>query len=320
MFHLHDVLREVEHPVYHLVTSDMEGISEDSILQYFTYNEKRLNHLFNDDPHGAERIIREYFFIDGIQNQILRDRINFLQKNKSTDFSETLKSVITDEHDLLPLNLFDGNPYILRDESYFYEICQLAPSSNSHYWLTQVILETTSTLNLNYKVRLDPFVKVPLEEYNPMGYRMIVYGRPLDWEKLRGLVSIDDGEWMSDDPKSSIGRTQYCWKPSDGELHLTIEELPGESNLQVRGSRYFHAIIDQGNGRVKHCDGALRIYTDAEYKTRLKHHIKSTEVTKIGKRYKIFQLDDEVDQKVLVDLITTFYIWNEDVQKYFGRS
>ena len=107
-------------------------------------------------------------------------------------------------------------------------------------------------------------------------------------------------------------------KPTAKEIHFTCEELPNKNEVHYRGSRYFHAIIDKKTGLVKHCDGAISIYSEDELEFRSKYHVRNSEVRKIGKRVKIFQLDDQIERKIFIDLITSYMVWNYDLIRYFN--
>lgn len=70
--------------------------------------------------------------------------------------------------------------------------------------------------------------------------------------------------------------------------------------------------------KVTHCDGALRIYDQDEIKIRQRFHVRQPEVRKIGKRVKLFLINDEIDQELFMSLATNFFMWNEDAINYFN--
>jgi len=57
-----------------------------------------------------------------------------------------------------------------------------------------------------------------------MFQKMLVYGRPLDWDRLRKLKE-EHGQYIDAKPYSEIGTTQYVWRPEENEIHFTCEEL-----------------------------------------------------------------------------------------------
>ena len=64
-------------------------------------------------------------------------------------------------------------------------------------------------------------------------------------------------------------------------------------------------------------DGAIRIYSFEEIEVRNTCHVK--DIGKIGKRIKIFQIDNELELEDWSNIASSFYVWNEDVQKYFSN-
>ncbi len=198
------------------------------------------------------------------------------------------------------------------------------PATNSCYWLYQH-LGAIGRRDL-IKIRLDPLIHEPVETFNPMELRMQVYGTALDWERVKTLSTIEHTEFIPDVRSNrDIHKTDLFWKPVGDEIHFTCEELPKQEFIDQRGSRYFHAIFQKQTGNIKHCDGAIRFFTEDEYVQRLAWHIKSNEVTRIGKRIKVFQVDvpkEEVEQEPVkhrdfVNLVTSFFVWNQDIRNYF---
>lgn len=60
----------------------------------------------------------------------------------------------------------------------------------------------------------------------------------------------------------------------------------------------------------------------------MEKHIKENEVTRVGTRVKVFQFDvpetelptEPITHQQFIDLVTTFFVWNHDVQGYFNPS
>jgi hypothetical protein len=69
---------------------------------------------------------------------------------------------------------------------------------------------------------------------------------------------------------------------------------------------------------ITHCDGALRFFNQDDFKIRLKYHIKHSNARRIGKRIKIFQIDEPIEQSLFMNLATTFLVWNKDALEYFN--
>lgn len=190
---------------------------------------------------------------------------------------------------------------------------------NSSHWLGLLILNETFGKGRNFKVRLDPLMREPTETFQPYMALMHLYGRKLNWERLKSLQSEEFGQWLGDGlSTTSILTTDYVWRPEDQEIHFTCEEIPKPKCIATRGSRYFHAIFDRRTGNIIHCDGALRIYDQYEIELRQKYHVRQTEVRKIGKRVKLFLINDEIGQELFMSLATNFLVWNEDAIRYFN--
>ena len=186
--------------------------------------------------------------------------------------------------------------------------------------ISRTIIRLTEEKGLNFKIRLDPFIEEDKSKYRKTIQKMLVYGKPLDWKRLKVLKNEEHGKWIAEKANSNIGVTDFVWSPMGNEIHFTCEELPKTNLSGYRGSRFFHAIFDKTTGEIKHCDGANRFYKPEEFKKRTKYHVKDAQVRKIGTRIKIFQLDDRIDQNLFIKLITNFFVWNEDIQNYFGRK
>lgn len=200
-------------------------------------------------------------------------------------------------------------------------------AANSGYWLFNELFSIGREDLI--KVRLDPLIHEPADTFNPMEFRMQVYGTKLNWERIKNLTEIEQTEFSPDARMfPEIYRTDLVWKPVDDEIHFTCEELPQPKLIKERGSRYFHAIFQKETGFLKHCDGAIRIYSDEEMATRLTHHIKSSTVTRIGTRVKVFQIDVPKDELLsepithndFLNLVTSFFVWNHDILEYFNTS
>lgn len=226
---------------------------------------------------------------------------------------ESLKDLEVDKNNLIDLSKFDININAFQRNGYVFGIVPITASPNASYWLTETIIN--SGINNISKVRLDPFFIYALNEHKPIFYRMLCYGQELNWQRIEKLKQDEHCRWMPDSQSSKIEFTDLVWSPRDGEIHLTCEELPKITAINYLGSRYIHAIYSIKDQEFIHIDGALRFYSYDEHHERKNSHIRK--IGKIGKRIKIFQVDGQINKKLLCDLITTFFVWNEDVQNYF---
>jgi hypothetical protein len=248
--------------------------------------------------------------------RILNNSSHAQYKNLLNDLNSIDKSIL--EKYIEEYNYVIAKINLLKDKDQGRRAFCFASQTNSSYWISCTIIRLTEEKGLNFKIRLDPFIEEYKSEYKIMFQKMLVYGKPLDWERLRRLKEEEYGQWLDEKTYSKIGTTDFVWRPMGNEIHFTCEELPKINCLDYRGSRFFHAIFDKITGNIKHCDGAIRFYTLEEFKKRTQYHVRNTQVRKIGTRIKIFQIDDFIDQNVFTTLAATFFVWNEDIQKYFG--
>ncbi len=188
---------------------------------------------------------------------------------------------------------------------------------NSSHWLFEYLCNIGKRIPI--RIKLNPYFYIGYESFDPVFYKMYLHGKDLDWDRIFGLKKIEEGAWIPISPTlSHSSRTEFVWTPDENIISFTCEELPKESNLAINGSRYFHAKIDRNTRKIIHCDGAIRIYTESEFKKRTEFPIKSAEVTKIGKRIKFFQIDHPLEITQFSTLATKFFVWNEDVMSYFN--
>jgi len=319
MFHIFDVLDDKKHPQHDLLKEDLAQIDAEE-LEKFCDNHHIAFHIQSWEDKDLGR--RAYYLIDYLQKQIAIERIKAMlctdERPKPYD-SPNLKSTLIDKNHLISLNELEPDGYGLFLNGYAYLLTPSIRGSNSSYWVFDAIMKIASQGNNDldrFKVRLDPFIEKPLAEYRPMGYKMTIYGLPLNWERLQNLKEEDHGQFMDENNDTGKGRTDYVWKPIGHELHFTCEELPTENACAYRGSRYFHAIFEKGSGKIIHCDGAIRIYDLNELGDRKQYHVRRPEARKVGKRIKIFQIDTPLSQKDFSKLVSSFFVWNDDLYQY----
>lgn len=225
-----------------------------------------------------------------------------------------LNGISVDAEGLVPLSAFQikGDALCCNDQAFF--VLPAVPASNANYWLLQNI-QRKGLVN-SVSVRLDPLLHGPETELAGNFYRMDVYGRPLDWDRIRSLREIEHGRWMPGTLSTKSLFTDYAWTPHADEVDFVCEELPPIVEVESRGARYLHAIYDKRSNCLTHLDGAIRFYTPSELDTREKVHVRNA--GKIGRRTKVFRTDQPVDPATLSDIVQAFFVWNYDVARYFG--
>ena len=314
-----DVMSQSNHEFHGLLMEDIRSISNESLTKFCQEHDiERLISRSNDKDLAR----RQWFIERQISREIALLRANELKADKlihepysSHDFGE----IEIDENSLIPVNTLELFNVGLCHRNQVYQMSPSLYQPNSSHLLSNLIINETFKNGYDFRIRLDPLVVAPKNEFQPYFQLMEIYGKKLDWERLKTLKHDEFGQWLGDGLSTpSIYISDYVWSPSKDEVHFTCEELPKKSYLDIRGSRYFHAIFDKKTGRIIHCDGALRYYTNEEYDERIHYHVRQPEVRKVGKRVKLFQLDQPIDQSLFMRLATNFLVWNEDAIGYFN--
>lgn len=325
MFEIHEVLQNIDHPEYKNLKKDFAEINTEDLTNYV--EEHQIDFFldrYDDKDHGR----RLHYFVNQINKEVARVRIEKLidPTNRQDPYSfDNLKELIVDKNNLASIDQFNIDNFGLEKNNLVYCLCPLLEQSNSSYWIFKSIMKFTKENELKFKIRLDPFLEIPLNDYQPMFYKMLVHGKQLDWQRLLSLRNDDFGQWFDEKEYTHMGFTDYVWCPNGNEIHFTCEELPALNLQGVKTSRYFHAILSKKTGGIIHCDGALRVYSNHDLKSRSNYHVKDSEARKVGKRVKIFQYDSkennnkEIDQNTFCQLVVNFFVWNDDVQYYFNK-
>jgi hypothetical protein len=311
------ILDDASHDKHHLLKSDLASLNTDDIRRFGEKYDIDFWLSSKEDPQDERRT--EYF-VHLMQRAVAAERLKELLKRvrRPLPYLHNLKDIALDGHHLISTEIFTGSPFACVYGDYGYELCPATGASNSSYWTTNAVMKIERERNVHFRIRLNPFIEKPLREYRPMQYRMTIYGIPLSWERLKKLKADEFGQWMNEKADGDHSMTEYVWRPNDKELHFTCEELPREEEIVYRGSRYFHAIFDKATGLIKHCDGAIRFYDVDGLQLRRQFHVRQPEVIKAGKRIKIFQIDKtQLHHEDFVLLAKSFFVWNDDVQRYF---
>ena len=115
---------------------------------------------------------------------------------------------------------------------------------------------------------------------------------------------------------SAWERTEFYWKHDGGVKTLEIEEISTRENVLDNRylNRYLHAERDVGAGRLRHFDGAVKVYPRDRYGARLSARLPRVErVQKI----KLFRVDGDVEVERWLEMVGYFFSGNEMVLEYF---
>jgi hypothetical protein len=167
-------------------------------------------------------------------------------------------------------------------------------------------------------VRLDPFLFGPADTFPTLFYRMWMYGRPLDWNRISRLQQPEHGRWLPGTISHRSQFTDFSWSSRDNEVHFVCEEIPTLESVLYEPSRYLHAIYMPDAGSIGHLDGAIRLFTPEEIATRSALHVRNA--GKLGWRQKIFRTDQPVPRETFSAVTQTFFVWNLDIQNYFTQA
>jgi len=307
--------REIE--AYPMASTELQKILSSSKL-----NDRSVLEAIAKDPvsplrQEAATTLANPDALTTVSRHVVSSRMRELVRTAGTGTPKPLEQSIFSEvamntFGLVPLSAFQPIGGGLKIGGFIYEMLPSLLAKNSCYWLLQKL--NFLSLTHDVKVRLDPFMCSDANGYSATLLKMEVFGPSLSWTDLSILSDEVEMRWMPDQPDlSEVIFTDVVWSPRADELHLKIEEVPKSSVCAFRPSRYFHAIFDKASGKVVHCDGANRIFEESECEERTKMHV--SKVGKIGVRVKLFQIDEEIAREDVLDLVSRFFVWNDDATK-----
>lgn len=288
---------------------DIEEVLEDQMFKFL-----------HRDSENLEKDARKWLFIQLVESEIEKLRVAKLKKQNIYDrpapydhevFSDLkLRSDFLVSVDDIEVRFMDNA--LIKDGVAF----TMAPSTNqlnSSYWLLNELI--ASELRKVF-LRLDPLILEHADSISFPSYKMWVYGQPYNWEQIRSSKEEIHGRWMPERSFKKSQMTEFVWTPRTDEIHFTCEEVPKKEDLQFRGSRYFHAIYSKKKKCFTHLDGAIRYFEIPEWSQRMNTHIRKS--GKIGKRVKLFLVDEDISIEIMSNLCANFFVWNDDIINYFN--
>lgn len=222
-----------------------------------------------------------------------------------------LLDLVPDHDGLVPLNALGTGIGGLSRGGFVFALAIPLRQLNSSYWSMQSLLRLSDRSRLH--IRLDPLQVAPAAGYRSMFYKMDVFGRGLDWQRLHNLEDEEIARWMPDNLTSADCQfTDVVWRRRGPEVHFECEEVP--KCADQRPSRYFHAIYRPDGACFVHADAAVRYYSDSELASRGNQHVK--DVGKVGVRVKLFRIDGTIERDDWATVLAGAFVWNNDVQRY----
>ena len=316
MFSLPDIARDSVHPFHDRLHEQLERVPGQEIERLIT--DRRFRFFHNGTRAALSKKAKEWYIIELLGGEIPLMRRRLLTQGFFADrpepYCHPALADIEITHDfLVPLREFDTGCGGLEREGFVFSMIPVTESVNASYWLARTL---TTSLHDEVLVRLDPLLISPLEDYRTTLYRMLVYGRSLDWDRFAQLHEEDHGRWHPGKLTSGVKCTEYVWSPRENEVHFRCEELIDANRALRWGCRYLHAVYQPNTERIVHLDGALRFLSDDEFASRQSCHLRHA--GKIGNRIKLFRIDAPVKREHLVEIAPQFFVWNYDIARYFG--
>jgi hypothetical protein len=312
-FSLREVFSDPSEPLHACAVAAVRGVPDDAIMEVWTDPRLGLARPGTSDrgvSEGDRLIVAAWL----AKQEIYHRRCDSLQSQRGRPAPyehPTLSDLQPDGDALVPLSAFDLRERRIQREGFVFHLVPPLPQGNSNYWLAEATLATTNPTGV--RVRLDPLLVSPVECYEAVFYRMLLYGQSLDWDRIDGLRSVEHAQWMPDEMSSTgILRTDVQWSPRDGLVHFECEELP--TAARDRPSRYFHSIYDPTQQGFIHADFAIRFYSDDELVSRARKHLK--DIGKVGRRVKLLRIDRDLARDEWATILAGAFVWNNDLAKY----
>ena len=275
--------------------------------------------FLNQQQTDLDRAARIWVGLRVLRDAIAEYRIRSLYDDSASERPRpydvsALEDLEVDSDNLVPLAEFRFNGSAIRRNGHAFQLMSTTPAPNSTYWL--LLACHAEPLRGSVRVRLDPLLHGPAGSFPSVRYRMLGYGNEkLDWRRIANLTKLEHGRWWPDNIDQWSARTDWVWEPRGPEIHFRCEEIPSHEQARKKPSRYLHAIYRPSANSIIHLDGAVRIYSPAELQDR--HSKKLHEAGKMGLREKVFAVDAALSREVFSVVAQTFFVWNNDVVRYF---
>lgn len=307
---LEDIYINKNHTLHDLLLEDLNSISKGDVLKYYHKHEEKINFL---NHKVSDKMICSKIMLlsELLSDSIYEDRLKALLNNEPYNKKE-FKDLCDDENLIHVDKTSKFHDSIVINDS-IYGLCLPLNAFNSSYWISQEL----NNLNLDevdLKIRVDPFLK----NFSGLILKSTVFSAPLNWNEIRFLKNNLKGQFK--DYRTDVV-TEYLWNPrKHNEIVFTCEELPSEDEINLRGSRYFHAIFEKNSGKFIHADGSIKIYDKKSFKERCNYSIDNNEINDIGNEVKIFRVDGNIPKEKFSSLIMSYFYWNYDLRDYFHKN
>jgi hypothetical protein len=312
---------ESSHPMFEAMQRQLRAVDA-AVAAEMSEDERFERELFVHRKEDLEFEARAWVITEALSWEIPKRRLELLEPIDGETLPRPLRhpaleGLTPDSDHLVPLNEFEWNGSRLVRNDFAFLPLSPVESPNSQYWFLNELFKLGRSAQAF--VRLDPFLNGLTREFPMMAYRMMVYGRPLDWLRIRNLEEEEHGQWRPDREMQGIEVTDFAWTPRGGEVHFRCEEIPIQDATRLRGSRYLHAVYIPSRDEFIHLDAAVRVFTAGEWQQRMKtRHVRKA--GKVGRRHKVFRIDSPLSTDAFSNLCAQFFVWNSDVGRYFGAD
>ena len=215
---------------------------------------------------------------------------------------------------MVPANEFNWTKDAPCRNGYVFQVLPPTPDVDSMHWATQDALEIAHR-GARLHIRLDPFLCEEITHYDAPCIKLKTHGKQFNWGWVDALREPHPSAFASSPPQSEYLKTELVWSPRNDGIHFECEELPDDGARSYMGARYCHAVYRHG-GTIAHADGALRIYDAGDHSRRMGAHLQH--FSKIGIQVKVFSIDGTINRDAWCDLVSSYFVRNLDVKKYFS--
>jgi hypothetical protein len=302
-------------PLHGALSSFLRGLPQSAVDS--SYSDKVFLSLYGRSEELARIWFTQQLLIDEVSRRRLTHIAGSHERAAMLPYSTAaLDEIRIDDEQMVKLSDLEYTGTSLNRNTHSFVTCLINQSFNSTFWLQEAFYK--QRVSNDVSVRLDPYLWGRSDRFPAMIYRMLVYAKPMNWERIANLRDPEHGQMRPESSSDRTEVTEFCWTPRDDGIHFVCEELPRRDLVDVQASRYLHAIYDPSKGKITHFDGALRIYTEEQIGARLCLHVRNA--GKVGIRKKVFRTDAAIDRDAFSLIVQAFFIWNRDIVKYFAEA
>ncbi|APE37109.1 hypothetical protein BOX37_27855 [Nocardia mangyaensis] len=239
-----------------------------------------------------------------------------------------------DKHGLLPLTVGNAEAQILvvgSDAIHYHQLLRRDFIGNINDTLVQELLNTAAAPGNTGRIAVDERRLTTVKCWKAFIEKDYYYGP----RRLASTAQLDDpqevGTTVMWDPQApglrhSYSRTIAHWEMRAGdqgaEKHFQAEERVADGHGRVGGRvliRYLHAIRDPSTQTFLHCDGAVKLFTEAGYAALLRREASGSygvHVTKTATYRKVFRVDGAVTTEQWARLMALWFRGNTLIVEY----